>query len=256
MENINISVGLELDKSQFNEKYVQGAIDDSVKNASIKIDNIKLGDVSKKIPNELTKQASRLKIQIKDVDINSKEIDDFIKKAEQVSKSFNEKLSNNIKITGDLDLKNVEAQIKNDLKYLTEDLSKSLGIDGSKISITGIRGAARDFIETFQSEIKPFAISPKVGSIDLGIIDNLDDELISKIKKSFNSDVAEEFKSLGKELGILFSADFIREAVAIVKRGDLKKFNNAILDEFERVKGDYDFNELEKISNGASEPPS
>lgn len=253
MENINISVGLELDKSQFNEKYVQGAIDDSVKNASIKIDNIKLGDVSKKIPNELTKQASRLKIQIKDVDINSKEIDDFIKKAEQVSKSFNEKLSNNIKITGDLDLKNVEAQIKNDLKYLTEDLSKSLGIDGSKISITGIRGAARDFIETFQSEIKPFAISPKVGSIDLGIIDNLDDELISKIKKSFNSDVAEEFKSLGKELGILFSADFIREAVAIVKRGDLKKFNNAILDEFERVKGDYDFNELEKISNGASE---
>ena len=81
MENINISVGLELDKSQFNEKYVQGAIDDSVKNASIKIDNIKLGDVSKKIPNELTKQASRLKIQIKDVDINSKEIDDFIKKA-------------------------------------------------------------------------------------------------------------------------------------------------------------------------------
>lgn len=253
MENINISVGLELDKSQFNEKYVQGAIDDSVKNASIKIDNIKLGDVSKKIPNELTKQASRLKIQIKDVDINSKEIDDFIKKAEQVSKSFNEKLSNNIKITGDLDLKNVEAQIKNDLKYLTEDLSKSLGIDGSKISITGIRGAARDFIETFQSEIKSFAISPKVGSIDLGIIDNLDDELISKIKKSFNSDVAEEFKSLGKELGILFSADFIREAVAIVKKGDLKKFNNAILDEFERVKGDYDFNELEKISNGASE---
>lgn len=253
MENINISVGLELDKSQFNEKYVQGAIDDSVKNASIKIDNIKLGDVSKKIPNELTKQASRLKIQIKDVDINSKEIDDFIKKAEQVSKSFNEKLSNNIKITGDLDLKNVEAQIKNDLKYLTEDLSKSLGIDGSKISITGIRGAARDFIETFQSEIKSFAISPKVGSIDLGVIDNLDDELISKIKKSFNSDVAEEFKSLGKELGILFSADFIREAVAIVKKGDLKKFNNAILDEFERVKGDYDFNELEKISNGASE---
>ena len=35
MENINISVGLELDKSQFNEKYVQGAIDDSVKNARL-----------------------------------------------------------------------------------------------------------------------------------------------------------------------------------------------------------------------------
>ena len=253
MENINISVGLELDKSQFNEKYVQGAIDDSVKNASIKIDNIKLGDVSKKIPNELTKQASRLKIQIKDVDINSKEIDDFIKKAEQVSKSFNEKLSNNIKITGDLDLKNVEAQIKNDLKYLTEDLSKSLGIDGSKISITGIRGAARDFIETFQSEIKLFAISPKVGSIDLGIIDNLNDELISKIKKSFNSSVSEEFRGLGRELGIKFSKDFIKESVATIKSGDLVKFNNSILDEFEKSNGDYDFSQLEKISNLASE---
>ena len=251
-ENLNISVGLELDKQQFNEKYIQGAIDNSAGNASIRINTVKLGNVTKDIQNDLSKQASQLKIQIKDVPVDTAGLEVFSSKAEEVCKKFNERLGN-IRITGDLDLKNVEGQMKHDLKALMEDLSKELGIDGSKISITGIRGAARDFIETFQSEIKSFAISPKVGNIDLGIIDNLDDELISKIKKSFNSSVSEEFRGLGRELGIKFSKDFIKESVATIKSGDLVKFNNSILDEFEKSNGDYDFSQLEKISNLASE---
>ena len=251
-ENLNISVGLELDKQQFNEKYIQGAIDNSAGNASIRINTVKLGNITKDIQNDLSKQASQLKIQIKDVPVDTAGLEVFSSKAEEVCKKFNERLGN-IRITGDLDLKNVEGQMKHDLKVLMEDLSKELGIDGSKISITGIRGAARDFIETFQSEIKSFAISPKVGNIDLGIIDNLDDELISKIKKSFNSSVSEEFRGLGRELGIKFSKDFIKESVATIKSGDLVKFNNSILDEFEKSNGDYDFSQLEKISNLASE---
>ena len=90
MENINISLGIELDKKQFNDNYIQGQVDKAASNISVKVNNVKIKDVSKSIQNDLDKQVGNLDVQIKGVSLDESEIKSTVNRiSDFIQKSLN-----------------------------------------------------------------------------------------------------------------------------------------------------------------------
>lgn len=74
MNNINISLGIELDKKQANDKHIQGEVDKVSSGVSIKVNKVEIGDVSKTVQNNLDKQVGSLNVNIKGVKVDESEL--------------------------------------------------------------------------------------------------------------------------------------------------------------------------------------
>ena len=142
MENINISLGIELDKKQFNDNYIQGQVDKAASNIAVKVNNVKIKDVSKSIQNDLDKQVGNLDVQIKGVSLDESEIKSTVNRiSDFIQKSLNSLPKEHMfKFTTDngmLDVKQLQKEITNGIKNAINESMDLAEIDFDKLSVTG-----------------------------------------------------------------------------------------------------------------------
>nr|DAM61171.1 MAG TPA: minor tail protein [Caudoviricetes sp.] len=158
MENINISVGIELDKSQFNEKNIQGEIDKNTKGLTVAIDGVKMGKVSKDIQSHIDKNAPKMQIQMKDLKGTFKDIDMFMN---DVVAEVQKQLKDGFGDVNIFDPKEMQKQLNNTLKTIAQNTAVDLGLDIGKVSVTGGKKA----VEEISEEIKALQLFDEAGLI-------------------------------------------------------------------------------------------
>jgi TP901 family phage tail tape measure protein len=149
MDNISVVVGIELDKSQFNEKHIQGQLDKVSENINLNLKKVKIGDISRELQSDLNKQTSNLEIQIKDVVMDKSLIDDFVVHAQNLLKD--------IKISDAIDEKDIKSKIRNSIKEAFKDVGDLLKINFKSISVRGLKASLEKLSQDLSNgiEIKP-----------------------------------------------------------------------------------------------------
>lgn len=220
MENINISLGIELDKKQFNDDYIQGKVDNEIGGVKIRVDKVEVGKVGQTLQNDLSEEASKLKIKIPNVDIDETGAKQLVDMVSNVLEEFN-----NISPSINIDVKNSEFnELKNNLtknikNSLTNFLEES-GIDVSKMSITGVKAAAENIKDEFKDEMSDFDAG------GMKFIEDIGYEMKENLGKYLLDSRNAAFRELGEKYGLELSEGFIEEAVRGITNFSVEPFEN------------------------------
>lgn len=221
-ENIVISVGVEIDKKQINEKSIQGQINDSVGNAKIQIQEFQIGDVSKKLQSEIDKSVKKVKIEFKDTNISKSQLNSISKKLTSIFEDINN--SKNLISLGNsaVDTKGFEKAIREGLSETFGNAVKDVKIDFGKTSITNVAAVARNIHSELQNELEGRSkLNPK---IDFKL-ESVDSDGINKIIQSIAMGQFDEFRKVGLKYGTEFSNEFTR---GLIKSVNSKKIQEAV----------------------------
>ena len=167
MNNINISLGIELDKKQANDKHIQGEVDKVSSGVSIKVNKVEIGDVSKTVQNNLDKQVGSLNVNIKGVKVDESElqktVDNLLDTIQDTLDQIpEEKRMKLIAEGGIFDLKSIKNQLMNEVKGAMIDSMKSTELDFGKLSVTGVKDIVYKIVKELESQ-----------KIDLNVGDSL-----------------------------------------------------------------------------------
>lgn len=255
MENINISLGIELDKKQFNDNYIQGQVDKAASNISVKVNNVKIKDVSKSIQNDLDKQVGNLDVQIKGVSLDETEIKSTVNRiSDFIQKSLNSLPKEHMfKFTTDngmLDVKQLQKEITNGIKNAINESMDLAEIDFDKLSVTGGKKIANSIGDILQAESVASNIKEEVSKIN-NELDKVSDKKV-EIEAEVDDKYREGIESIKRDIESL-SSDLLLFGVSDSK--SLSEYENKINDIFKRINEigklniDIDFSELEEIYN-------
>ena len=167
MNNINISLGIELDKKQANDKHIQGEVDKVSSGVSIKVNKVEIGDVSKTVQNNLDKQVGSLNVNIKGVKVDESELQKTVDNLlgtiqDTLDQIPEEKRVKLIAEGGIFDLKSIKNQLMNEVKGAMIDSMKSTELDFGKLSVTGVKDIVYKVVKELESQ-----------KIDLNVGDSL-----------------------------------------------------------------------------------
>ena len=221
MENINISLGIELDKKQFNDNYIQGEVDKAVSDITVKVNNVKVGDVTKSLQNDIDKQAGNLNVQIKGVSIDKSEAQAVVERmANDIQKTL-DKLPAEQKLKlvaegGIFDMNAIRKELTNGVKNAISESMEEFELDFDKISVTGGKKAAESLVNILNEDF---------GSIGDSLTEELDNSIrkftdsisASDRKKLINEILGEreeEVKALGRKYGLEFSNEMAKQIAA------------------------------------------
>ncbi len=255
MENINISLGIELDKKQFNDNYIQGQVDKAASNIAVKVNNVKIKDVSKSIQNDLDKQVGNLDVQIKGVSLDESEIKSTVNRiSDFIQKSLNSLPKEHMfKFTTDngmLDVKQLQKEITNGIKNAINESMDLAEIDFDKLSVTGGKKIANSIGDILQAESVASNVKEEVSKIN-NELDKVSDKKV-EIEAEVDDKYREGIESIKRDIESL-SSDLSLFGVSDSK--SLSEYENKINDIFKRINEigklniDIDFSELEGIYN-------
>lgn len=167
MNNINISLGIELDKKQANDKHIQGEVDKVSSGVSIKVNKVEIGDVSKTVQNDLNKQVGSLNVNIKGVKVDESELQKTVDNLLGTIQDTLDKIPEEQRIKliaegGIFDLKSIKNQLMNEVKGAMIDSMKSTELDFGKLSVTGVKDIVYKIVKELESQ-----------KIDLNVEDSL-----------------------------------------------------------------------------------
>lgn len=253
MENINISLGIELDKKQFNDNYIQGQVDKAASNIAVKVNNVKIKDVSKSIQNDLDKQVGNLDVQIKGVSLDESEIKSTVNRiSDFIQKSLNSLPKEHMfKFTTDngmLDVKQLQKEITNGIKNAINESMDLAEIDFDKLSVTGGKKIANSIGDILQAESVASNIKEEVSKIN-NELDKVSDKKV-EIEAEVDDKYREGIESIKRDIESL-SSDLSLFGVSDSK--SLSEYENKINDIFKKINEigklniDIDFSELEEV---------
>ncbi len=205
MENINISLGIELDKKQFNDNYIQSEVDKASSDITVKVNNVKIGDVSREIQNDIDKQVGNIEVKIENTSIDKSKINNII---EDFINNVNNELSRSghILIGEDgvsLDNKALQNKLSKSIRASIQNAVESTEIDYGKISAVGSKKLAEQINQEL-SKVNVDELKSELSSIKSEI--KVEDGSLESAKESLR-ELSAEVKSLELELSDLSILD-------------------------------------------------